>query len=370
MVAILLSSAANLSSNATLSTSAPLAALDSIRTSALAEIEEAANEQNAEAWRVAYLGRSGKLTMMLRTVGTFPSEQRRIVGAAANQIKAELEAALGSRIQALQSRRVGTLGQDAIDVSLPGRAVRTGRFHPSTQIMREICAIFSRMGFQAVEGPDAEWDRYNFEMLNIPTDHPARDMFDTFWVDANRDPDGGFTTLLRTHTSPMQARIMEAHEPPIRVVVPGKVYRYEATDASHESQFHQIEGLAVDKGITLANLKHTIFKFASQLFGEGRRVRFRCDYFPFVEPGVDVSVDCFKCDGSDLSCSICRGSGWLEIMGAGMVHPNVLKAVGYDPKVYSGFAFGMGPERIAMLKYGIDDVRHFLANDLRFLSQF
>ena len=195
-------------------------------------------------------------------------------------------------------------------------------------------------------------------------------MFDTFWVDANLDKDGGYTTLLRTHTSPMQARIMEAHEPPIRVIVPGKVYRYEATDASHESQFHQIEGLAVGEGITFANLKHTIFEFARQLFGEGRRVRFRCDYFPFVEPGVDVSIDCFKCDGSDPSCSICHGSGWLEIMGAGVVHPNVLRAAGYDPDVYTGFAFGMGPERIAMLKHGIDDIRHFLANDSRFLSQF
>jgi phenylalanyl-tRNA synthetase alpha chain len=195
-------------------------------------------------------------------------------------------------------------------------------------------------------------------------------MFDTFWLDTNRDDEGGYTTLLRTHTSPMQARIMEAHEPPIRVVVPGKCYRYEATDATHESQFYQVEGLAVDKGITFANLKHTLHEFARRLFGSDRKVRFRCDYFPFVEPGVDLSVDCFNCDGTDPTCRICRGAGWMEIMGAGMVHPNVLRHAGYDPQVYTGFAFGMGPERIAMLKYGIEDIRFFYGNDVRFLRQF
>ena len=353
-----------------MSTGAPQADLDAIRDAALAELANAADEQALDQWRVAYLGRSGKLTLVLRSVGSLAPEERRAVGAGANQVKGELEQALEARLQSLSSQRMDSLADDTIDVTLPGRPLRMGRYHPSTQIMREICAIFGRMGFQVVEGPEVEWDRYNFEMLNIPKDHPARDMFDTFWVDTNRDATGGFTTLLRTHTSPMQARTMEAHEPPIRVIVPGKVYRYEATDASHESQFHQIEGLAVDKGITFANLKHTLYEFARQLFGEGRRMRFRCDYFPFVEPGVDVSIDCFKCDGSDPSCSICHGSGWLEIMGAGMVHPNVLRAAGYDPTVYSGFAFGMGPERIAMLKYGIDDIRHFLANDVRFLSQF
>jgi phenylalanyl-tRNA synthetase alpha chain len=352
------------------STGAPHAELDAIRAAALSELEDALDEDTLEQWRIAHLGRSGKLTLVLRTLGSLPAEERQALGAASNEVKALLEERLAARRQAVRSKGLETLADDAIDISLPGRPVRIGRYHPSTQIMREICGIFQGMGFQVVEGPEVEWDRYNFEMLNIPKDHPARDMFDTFWVDANQDAEGGFTTLMRTHTSPMQARIMEAHDPPIRVVIPGKVYRYEATDASHESQFHQIEGLAVDKAITFANLKHTIYEFARQLFGEGRKVRFRCDYFPFVEPGVDVSIDCFKCDGSNPSCSICHGAGWLEIMGAGMVHPRVLSAAGYDPSIYSGFAFGMGPERIAMLKYGIDDIRHFLANDMRFLSQF
>ncbi len=353
-----------------MSTGTPHAELDAIRAAALEELDAAPDENTLERWRIAYLGRSGRLTLVLRTLGSLPAEQRRSLGAAGNQVKALLEERLANRREAFLSEGLETLAEDAVDISLPGRPVRAGRFHPSTQVIREICGIFQGMGFQVVEGPEVEWDRYNFEMLNIPKDHPARDMFDTFWVDANRDPDGGYTTLLRTHTSPMQARIMESHDPPIRVVIPGKVYRYEATDASHESQFHQIEGLAVDKAITFANLKHTIYEFARQLFGEGRKVRFRCDYFPFVEPGVDVSINCFKCDGADSSCSICHGAGWLEIMGAGMVHPRVLSAAGYDPSVYSGFAFGMGPERIAMLKYGIDDIRPFLANDLRFLSQF
>ena len=223
------------------------------------------------------------------------------------------------------------------------------------------------MGFQAVEGPEVEWDRYNFEMLNIPRDHPARDMWDTLWI-SPEGPDADPAMLLRTHTSPMQARIMERSDPPIRVVMPGKCYRYEAIDASHESMFYQIEGLAVDRGITFAHLKGTLFEFAKRMFGQERRVRFRCDYFPFVEPGVDMSVDCFVCQGA--GCRLCKETGWIEILGAGMVHPDVLSGVGYDPTVYTGFAFGMGPERVAMLRYGIDDIRHFYANDLRFLRQF
>ena len=223
------------------------------------------------------------------------------------------------------------------------------------------------MGFQVVEGPEVEWDRYNFESLNIPQDHPARDMWDTLWID-QQDENGLFSTLLRTHTSPMQARVMEGTEPPVRVLVPGKCYRYEATDPTHEWHFFQIEGLAVDEGINFSHLKGTLYEFARRIFGRDRKIRFRCDYFPFVEPGVDVSVDCFKCDGA--GCRVCADSGWIEIMGAGMVHPKVLERVGYDSQKYTGFAFGMGPERIAMLKYGIDDIRHFYTNDLRFLTQF
>ena len=331
-------------------------AIAALREEALQALEGAGTLEAVEAWRIANLGRSGALTQVLRSVAQLPPGERRTVGAAGNAAKAELEERMAARRAAIEAVRASSLADDAIDVTLPGRAPGIGRLHPSTLVIREICGIFQGMGFQVVEGPEVEWDRYNFEMLNIPQDHPARDMFDTFWLDANRTADGGFTTLLRTHTSPMQARVMEAQEPPVRVIVPGKCYRYEATDATHESQFHQIEGLAVDKGVTFANLKHTLYEFARQMFGPDTRVRFRCDYFPFVEPGVDMSIEW-------------RGD-WLEILGAGMVHPNVLRAVGYDPAVYTGFAFGMGPERIAMLKYGVNDVRHFFANDIRFLRQF
>ena len=222
------------------------------------------------------------------------------------------------------------------------------------------------MGFQVVEGPDVEWDSYNFDALNIPRDHPARDMFDTFWID-NSEADEK-ARLLRTHTSPMQIRVMEKEEPPIRVIVPGRTYRYEATDATHESMFYQVEGLAVDKNITLADLKGTLFEFCRLLFGEHRKVRFRCDYFPFVEPGVEVAIECLACHGT--GCRLCGYGGWLEILGAGMVHPNVLRRVNIDPEIYSGFAFGLGVERIPILQKGIEDIRLFYGNDLRFLKQF
>ena len=344
--------------------------LDALRESALSVLAAADSSEALDAWRVEHLGRSGKLTLFLRGLAQLDPDERRTAGAAGNAVKALLEERFAERRAALDAARMDSLAGDAIDITLPGRPSAIGRYHPSTIVIREITDIFRNMGFQVAEGPEVEWDRYNFEMLNIPRDHPARDMFDTFWLDANRDEQGGFTTLLRTHTSPMQARIMESRQPPIRVIVPGKCYRYEATDATHESQFYQIEGLAVDRGVTFANLKHTLHEFARRLFGSDRKVRFRCDYFPFVEPGVDLSIDCFNCDGSDSSCRICRGAGWMEIMGAGMVHPNVLRNAGYDPDVYTGFAFGLGPERIAMLKYGIEDIRLFYGNDIRFLRQF
>lgn len=344
--------------------------LTSLEIEATSELDGAPDSDALEAWRVAYLGRSGKLTMLLRSIPSLPEAERRPFGQAGNELKNRLEERLDTRKAVIERSLFESLGDDSIDISLPARPITMGRLHPSTQILREITDIFRSMGFQVVEGPEVEWDYYNFEALNIPKNHPARDMFDTFWLDANKDENGGFTTLLRTHTSPMQARLMEAHEPPIRVIVPGKCYRYEATDATHESQFYQIEGLAVDKGITFANLKHTLHEFARRLFGADRKVRFRCDYFPFVEPGVDLSIDCFNCDGTDPTCRICRGAGWMEIMGAGMVHPQVLRNVGYDPEVYTGFAFGLGPERIAMLKYGIEDIRLFYGNDIRFLKQF
>lgn len=291
------------------------------------------------------------------------------MGASANEIKALLERHYGEKKETLRQEAYQdlerTLTVEKIDVTLPGRTVPLGRLHPITQIVREICDIFVALGFQVVEGPEVEWDYYNFEALNIPADHPARDMFSTFWVDTKSSER---PMLLRTHTSPMQIRVMEQTRPPVRVVVPGKVYRYEATDATHESMFYQIEGLAVDKNITLADLKGTLFEFAKHLFGEERKVRFRCDYFPFVEPGVEMAIDCFACGGA--GCRLCSGTGWIEILGAGMVHPDVLRRVNYDPDVYTGFAFGLGLERILILRYGIDDIRLFYSNDIRFLRQF
>lgn len=340
--------------------------IEEVRAKALAELEAADSLDGLEEWRVTYLGRRGQLTQILRGLGALSPEDRREVGASANQLKNLLEDSLASREQAIKSSGAAD-GQDAIDVTLPGWPVPQGGLHPSTIIIRQICDVFASMGFQVVEGPEVEWDKYNFEMLNIPKEHPARDNFNTLWVDYT-DENGDMPMLMRTHTSPMQARYMEQNKPPIRIVSPGNSYRYEATDATHEWQFSQIEGLAVDRGITFANLKGTLYEFARRIFGNERKVRFRCDFFPFVEPGVDMSIDCFNCEGS--GCRICSDTGWIEIMGAGMVHPKVLEAGGLDPYIYTGFAFGMGPERIAMLKYGIEDIRLFHANDLRFLNQF
>ena len=341
--------------------------LDSLKTRALHELESAAGEEGLEAWRTLYLGRRGELTQVLRGVSSLPPDERRTAGAAANQAKQLLEDSLANRKQALQAAQAGSVEDEQIDVTLPGWPAPRGGIHPITRMVREICDTFTSMGFDIAEGPEVEWDRYNFEMLNIPSDHPARDTFNSMWIDYT-DDNGDRPMLLRTHTSPMQARIMEGVRPPVRMVVPGKCYRYEATDATHEWHFYQVEGLAVDDGITFPDLKGTLFEFARRIFGEERRVRFRCDYFPFVEPGVDMSIDCFQCNGE--GCRVCGQTGWIEIMGAGMVHPKVLEGVGYDPETYTGFAFGMGPERIAMLKYGIDDIRHFYSNDLRFLRQF
>ncbi len=342
--------------------------LAAVQAQALVEVSAVTDTEALERWRVAYLGRQGTLTLLLRRVGELPQEERREAGASANQARVLLEGRLEeelARISALETER--RLAAEIIDVTLPGRPLPRGRLHPTTRTIRDITAVFTALGFQVVEGPEVEWDYYNFEALNIPPGHPARDMWNTLWTDY-RDADGNQPMLLRTHTSPMQVRVMQERQPPIRVVVPGRCYRYEATDATHESIFHQIEGLAVDEGITFANLKGTLYEFARRLFGQERRIRFRCDYFPFVEPGVDMSIDCFRCQGA--GCAICSQTGWIEIMGAGMVHPEVLRRVGYDPARYTGFAFGLGPERIAMLKYGIEDIRLFYANDLRFLEQF
>ena len=340
--------------------------IDALTARALSELADLADPDAAEQWRIAYLGRRGSLTALLRGIAQLPPEQRRPAGARANGAKTALEEALSRRLRELAQAALAA--QDALDVTLPGRPVVAGRLHPTTRIVREICAAFIAMGFSVVEGPEVELDHYNFEMLNIPAGHPARDMWNSLWIDY-RNEAGQQPMLLRTHTSPMQARVMEAQEPPVRVIVPGKCYRYEATDATHEWHFYQIEGLAVAEGITFAHLKGTLYEFARRVFGSDRQIRFRCDYFPFVEPGVDMSISNFR-DPATGRRPINRDEDWIEIMGAGMVHPKVLAGVGYDPDRYTGFAFGMGPERIGMLKYGIDDIRHFYSNDVRFLRQF
>lgn len=339
--------------------------LRQLRDRALAELGRVHDSGELQAWRIAYLGKKGPMTEILREVGRLPAEERPVVGQASNRIKEELERAFQQREQELKTEELQrALEAERIDVTLPGRPAPVGNLHVITKTIDQIVSIFASMGYQVVDGPEVELDYYNFEALNIPQDHPARDMWDTFYIRRGEGQD----VLLRTHTSPMQVRTMEKTVPPVRVVVPGRCYRYEAQDASHESQFFQIEGLAVDEGITMADLKGTLALFARRMFGPDVKVRFRCDYFPFVEPGAEMSVTCVACKGT--GCRVCKGTGWLEIMGAGMVHPRVLQGVGYDPERYSGFAFGMGPERIAMVRYGIDDIRLFYGNDLRFLRQF
>lgn len=341
--------------------------LNEIDLQANSELRNISGIQELEEWRIRYLGRKSKLTSILRSLGNVPVDDRKAVGVRANQVRRTLEEGYEVKKEEIKNRVTVSLERDKIDVSLPGRPFQIGRIHPTTRTINEICDIFSNMGFQVVEGPEVEWEYYNFEALNMPPDHPARDSFATLWVDYHT-PTGARTMLMRTHTSPVQIRSMEKRKPPIRIISPGRVYRYEATDATHEWMFYQVEGLAVDTNITMADLKGTLFEFVRRLFGQDRRCRFRCDYFPFVEPGMEVAIDCFMCGGK--GCRLCKNSGWIEILGAGMVHPEVLKGCGIDPEMYSGFAFGMGVERIPILRYGIEDIRLFYSNDLRFLSQF
>lgn len=341
--------------------------IEKVREQALKELEAVSDSETLERWKSTYIGKKGQVTQLLRRIGKLSKEERPAAGKAANELREELTQAYQAKAAAIkEAERLRALKQQTVDVTLPGRRPPVGALHPITQTLQEIYDIFYRMGFNVYEGPEVEWDDYNFTLLNIPPDHPARDMWDTLYIASPYGKDGNM--LLRTHTSPDQIRVMESITPPVRVIVPGRCYRHEATDATHEWMFYQVEGLAVDKGITMAHLKGVLTSFARQMFGRERKVRFRCDYFPFVEPGVEVSMDCIACGGK--GCRICKGTGWLEILGAGMVHPQVLKNVGCDPNVYSGFAFGMGVERIAMLKHGIDDIRYFYANDLRFLRQF
>lgn len=341
--------------------------LEQLNSEALRELESIDNIHDLESWRVRYLGRKSRLTGILRGLASLPLDERRPVGALANQIRVSLEVSLEQKKQSLQEKHIAaSTGVEEIDITLPGRPLPAGRLHPITRTLNEICDIFVSMGFQVVDGPEVELDYYNFEALNIPEEHPARDNMATLWVDLKNDA-GKKTMLLRTHSTAVSARVVETMKPPIRVITMGKVYRYEASDATHSPMFFQLDGLAVDKGITMADLKGTLYEFARRFFGEDRKVRFRCDYFPFVEPGVEMAVECLVCRGG--GCRLCGNSGWIEILGAGMTHPRVLERGGIDPEVYQSFAFGMGIDRIPMLRYGIDDIRLFYGSDLRFLRQ-
>jgi len=326
-----------------------IAALEEAAQAALAA---AADAEAVADWRVAWLGRRGSLTALLRSVRGLPAEQRPQVGAAANRLKVSLQAAYEARLEALRAARPAD--GPAIDVTLPGRRPPQGSLHPITLTRRTMERTFRDLGFDVVEGPDVELERYNFDRLRIPADHPAREMWDTLWIAA--DGDEGPRKLLRTHTSPMQIRYLERRRPPIRVIVPGACYRYEAVDATHEWMLTQFEGLAIDEGLSFAHLKGTLESFVRRIFGAEIETRFRCDYFPFVEPGAELAI---------------RWQGdWLEVLGCGMVHREIIEAAGLDPSRYTGFAFGIGVERVAMLRYGVPDIRYFYANDLRFLERF
>jgi len=339
-----------------------LSRIAELRAEAQDRLVGAHSMQELQAWRGAYLGRGGALTQLLRLLGSLTEEERPAAGREANALKQSLEAAYQARCDELERQeRQRAWREDRLDVTLPGHAVALGRLHPIMRTLREMKAAFGRMGFQVYEGPEVEEDLYNFTLLNMPPYHPARDMHDTFYTTKPG-------LLLRTHTSPNQVRLMQHLRPPIRVVVPGKVYRYENADPSHDWMFYQMEGFVVGRGITMGHLMGTIRELARQVFGPDRRIRFRCDYFPYVEPGLDTAVSCMLCAG--VGCRLCRGKGWLEAIPGGMIHPQVLRNCGIDPDRYSGFAFGAGPDRIAALKYGIDDIRRFYGNDLRFLEQF
>lgn len=336
------------------------AELEALREQAEAELEKARTEDECLAVRTRYLGRKGLLTGLLRNVSQVPPDERPLFGKRCNEIKEQFTARLDALDKQFAARRTEeALKRESLDVTLPGRRVRYGRLHPVTQVREEICQIFAGLGFSVVEGPEVELDYYNFEALNIPKDHPARDMQDTFYVEDN--------IVLRTHTSPVQVRIMEKTKPPVRILSPGRVYRRDS-DISHTPMFHQIEGLLVDRRVTFGDLKGVLTVFLHQMFGEGTALRFRPSFFPFTEPSAEVDIQCVICKGK--GCRVCGQSGWLEILGSGMVDPAVFKNVGYDPEEFTGFAFGLGLERIAMLKFGITDIRLFFENDVRFLEQF
>ena len=337
--------------------------LKQLQTEALQKIEAATDLKQLNDVRVAYLGKKGPITEVLRGMGKLSAEERPKMGALVNVIREEIAAAIESKQAVLEEAAINEkLAAETIDVTLPGYAVKTGSHHPLTKIVEEMEDLFMGMGYEVAEGPEVEQDYYNFEALNLPQGHPARDMQDSFYITED--------TLMRTHTSPVQVRTMLKHagKGPVKIICPGKVYRRDNDDATHSHQFMQIEGLVVDKNISMSDLAGTLEVFAKKAFGQEREIRMRPSFFPFTEPSVEVDISCKICGGK--GCSVCKGTGWIEVLGAGMVHPNVLRMSGFDPEVYSGFAFGIGVERIAMLKYGIDDIRHFYSNDIRFLKQF
>ena len=334
--------------------------LEKIREECQVSLALAKTEPEISEIRVRVLGRKGSLTQLLKRLGTLPEAERREIGRRANEIKEDLETRVEEGLPCIQEQeRTESLGREKIDVTLPGRRMVLGRRHPLTQTLDEIIHIFSRLGFEVVEGPEVELDYYNFEALNIPKGHPAREMQATFFISED--------VVLRTHTSPVQVRTREKKRPPVRVICPGAVYRCDS-DPTHSPMFHQVEGLLVDRGITFSDLKGVLSVFVHQMFGKGTQLRFRPSFFPFTEPSAEIDIECFICGGK--GCGVCSNTGWLEILGSGMVDPAVYRFVGYDPEEVTGFAFGMGIERIAMLKYGINDIRLFFTNDLRFLKQF
>lgn len=335
--------------------------LESIKNSALEELKSVVSRTDLENIRVKYLGKKGELTQILRGMGALSNEERPIVGKVANEVREALEAFIEKTAEEIKNKeKTAKLQSEIIDISMPGKKQNLGKRHPLDVTLETMKDIFVSMGFAIAEGPEVELDYYNFEALNIPKNHPARGEQDTFYINDN--------IVLRTQTSPMQVRVMEKEKPPIKIIVPGKVYRSDAVDASHSPIFYQMEGLVVDKGITLADLKGTLDLFAKKMFGDKMKTKFRPHHFPFTEPSAEMDATCFVCNGD--GCKLCKGSGWIELLGCGMVHPNVLRNCGIDPEVYSGFAFGMGIDRIVMIKYGIDDIRQLYESDIRFLNQF
>jgi len=333
--------------------------LNQIREAALAQLN--AEGADLEQIRIQYLGKKGELTAVLRGMGALTAEERPVIGQLANEVRAAIEVAIGEKLAAQKQKELqDKLKAEKIDVTMPGNAPKMGHNHPLTLVQRQMEEIFLGMGFSIAEGPEVEYDYYNFQALNIPENHPARDTQDTFYITEN--------ILLRSQTSPVQVRVMEKQKPPIRIISPGRVYRSDAVDATHSPLFHQMEGLVVDKGITMGDLKGTLETFAKAMFGEETRIRFRPHHFPFTEPSAEVDVSCFICGGK--GCRFCKNEGWIEILGAGMVHPNVLRNCNIDPDEYSGFAFGLGVERVVLLKYHINDMRMLYENDVRFIEQF